>query len=368
MSPDVATAWTHPFAPECRADPYPCYRKLLAAGPSYDESIAAWLVTRYADVVAGLRAFRSVPASASAELAAQAFVRFDTAALRNRVRHACEHVLQRVADDRRLDVVRGYAAAVTSAVVPELFGVHHSDRERFLQWCKAIHRASLPVLSSPSSVALVGLEAERELASYVGALIASRRAEPRDDLLGALVTAAGDAWSDADVLECVVPLAIAGTETTTNLLGLGVSALLDNPDQLRLLRFSPDLGPAAVEELLRYCGPVQMTARRAASDTVVAGTRIAAGDLVLLVLAAANRDPAVFEAPDEVDVVRTNNRHLTFGLGGIDRLGAPLVRLQAEIALQTLLRWLPNLQRAEEPLTYVDVPTLRGLHSLPVRF
>jgi cytochrome P450 len=352
MPSDVAVA-SHPLAPECRADPYPCYRKLLADGPRYVASLGAWLVGGYADVVAGLRATHT-----EAELAAQAFLRYDTAALRNRVRHACEHALQRVRRSGQLDVVRDYAAAVTESVVPELLGVHHADRERFLQWCKAIHRAKLQ-LGGRRSLSRVGVEARRELGAYVTRLIADRRAEPREDLLGALV-AAGD---DSDVLECIVPLAIAGTETTAHLLGLGVLALLEHPDQLRLLRGSPDLAPAAVEELLRYCGPVQMTARRGVA--VLPGVRN--GQLVLLVLAAANRDPAVFSAPNELDLTRADNRHLAFGLGGVDGIGAPLVRLQAEIALQTLLRLLPNLALADQDLAYQDVPTLRGLHGLAVR-
>jgi cytochrome P450 len=324
-----------------------------------------WYLTRYADVMAGLRALQTV--GTGSELPAQAFVRFDTAALRNRVRHACEHALQRVRGAGRLDVVRDYAAAVTEPVVTELFGVHQGDRERFLQWCKAIHRAGLQ-LDGSASLTRLGVEATRELASYVAQLIADRRAEPREDLLGALVTAATDRTDD-DILDCVVPLAIAGTETTTNLLGLGMLELLRHPDQLRLLRDNPDLAPAAVEELLRYCGPVQMTARHVGSSTIVAGQRIGRGQTVMLVLAAANRDPAVFGAPNELDLTRADNRHLAFGLGGmdcVDGMGAPLIRLQAAIALQTLLRQLPNLELAERDLAYLDVPTLRGLRALPV--
>lgn len=334
-------------------------------GPTFVPSHDAWIFCRYADVVAGLRAFRTP--HPSSDLAAQAFVRFDTAALRNRARHACEHALERVRNEHRLDVVRDYALAVTSTVVPELFGICSNDRERFLQWCKAIHRARLQVDDSPS-MGRVGVEASRELTDYLGRLIADRRTEPRDDLLGALVTAAGDTANDEAILECVVPLAIAGTETTTDLLGLGVLALLENPEQFHLLRGSPDLAPAAVEELLRYCAPVQVTPRRAASAMVVAGVQITEGQLVMLGLAAANRDPAVFSVPDELDVVRTDNRHLTFGLGGLDRLGAPLVRLQAEIALQTLLRRLPYLELADRDHRYQEVPTLRGLRALPVVF
>lgn len=334
-------------------------------GPAYVPSHDAWFFSRYADVVAGLRAFRTQ--HPSSDLAAQAFVRFDTAALRNRVRHACEHALERVRHEHRLDVVRDYAAAVTSTVVPELFGIGVADRERFLQWCKAIHRARLQC-DDASSIGRVGTEAARELADHLLRLIADRRAEARDDLLGTLVAAAGDTGTDDDIVDCVVPLAIAGTETTTDLLGLGVLALLERPEQFHLLRGSPDLAPAAVEELLRFCGPVQLTTRRAPSTMVVAGVQVAEDQLVMLGLAAANRDPAVFSAPDELDLVRTDNRHLTFGLGGLDRLGAPLVRLQAEIALQTLLRRLPYLELADRDLRYQDVPTLRGLRALPVVF
>ncbi|MBM7785357.1 cytochrome P450 [Tenggerimyces flavus] len=333
-------------------------------GPTYVPSHDAWFFSRYADVVAGLRAFRTQ--HLSSDLAAQAFVRFDTAALRNRVRHACEHALERVRNEHRLDVVRDYAAAVTSTVVPELFGISLPDRERFLQWCKAIHRTRQQI-DGTRSIERVGAEAARELADYLLRLIADRRTEPRDDLLGALVAAAGDSGTD-DIVDCVVSLAIAGTETTTDLLGLGVLALLESPEQFHLLRGSPDLAPAAVEELLRYCGPVRLTPRRAPSTMVVAGAQVAEGQLVMLGLAAANRDPAVFSAPDELDLMRTDNRHLTFGLGGLDRLGAPLVRLQAEIALQTLLRRLPYLELADNDHRYQDVPTLRGLRALPVVF
>ena len=208
---------------------------------------------------------------------------------------------------------------------------------------------------------------------YIRRLVASRRADPRDDLVSALVQAeeAGEQLSEDELVAMVFLLLVAGHETTVNLIGNGMLALLKNPDQMERLRADPTLIKSAVEELLRYDSPLETaTERYAREDVTIAGVTIPRGGLVYAVLASANRDERQFPDPDALDITREPNRHLSFGLGPHFCLGAPLARLEGQVAIGTLLRRLPDLRLAVAPesLRWRRGLVLRGLEALPVAF
>jgi cytochrome P450 len=215
-----------------------------------------------------------------------------------------------------------------------------------------------------------GTEARQGLSDYFRGLIATRRASPRADLLSSLIAAeeAGDKLNETELLATCILLLVAGHETTVNLLGNGTLALLRHPDQLRLLREQPGLIVSAVEELLRYDGPVQRTARIPDVDVTIDGHTIAAGDMVMPFIGAADRDPAQFPDPDRLDLQRADNRHIAFGWGIHFCLGAPLARLEGQIAINTLVQRFPKLALATDRPRYRQSLTLRGLEALPVAF
>ena len=210
-----------------------------------------------------------------------------------------------------------------------------------------------------------------EFVQYLTELFAARRADPQDDLVSALLAARDeeDALSEEEVFGTVVLLMVAGHETTVGLIGNAVVNLLAHPDQLELVRADASLIPAAVEELLRYEGPVERTLNRwAATDVELGGQTIRRGELVIAIVGAADRDPERFPEPERLDVAREDKRHLAFGRGSHFCLGAPLARLEAEIALETLFRRLPGLRLAVAPdeLEWRPTPGFRRLEALPV--
>ena len=241
------------------------------------------------------------------------------------------------------------------------------DEAVFTSWSRGIARSLDPtILRSPEIDAAID-QARSELRAYLGDLLAFRRKIPGDDLLSGLaaVDADGDRISSGEVLSLAVLLLVAGHETTVNLIGNGVLALLRAPDQLALLRRSPEQVDGAVDELLRFDGPVQITQRIATEDMEVVGCEVRRGDEILLVLGAANRDPAVFAEPHRLDIARDARRHVGFG-GGIHHcLGAVLARMETQIALAALLDRFGRIDLAGVPARRPTF-TLRGLESLPV--
>ena len=245
-----------------------------------------------------------------------------------------------------------------------ILGVPNRDHEKFSTWTRAL--VSLgdrnPLLVVPTILAFMG---------YMRRLIKQRRADPQDDLISALIAAQenNDGLSDDEVLSMIFLLLSAGHETTVNLIGNGALALLQHPDQLARLRADPGLIKPAVEELVRFGAPVETgTERYAVRDIEFAGTVIPRGELVIGVLASANRDSAQFVSPDTLDLGRENNRHLAYGQGMHYCLGAPLARLEAQIALGTLVQQAPNLRLAVSPdqLRWRSSFIVRGLKALPV--
>jgi cytochrome P450 PksS len=247
-----------------------------------------------------------------------------------------------------------------------MLGIPEKDRPKFAGWTKTlIDKSASPyaqILLLPQLVLML---------RYLRRLVQQRRADPRDDLISALATAeeGGQRLSDDELLAMVFVLIIAGHETTVNLIGSGALALLENPDQLRLLRQRPELIKNAIEELLRYTSPVdQATERYARAAVTLHGVTIPQGELVLAVIASANRDAQQFPDPDRLDLTREANKHLAFGLGAHYCVGAPLARLEGQIAIQTLAARLPNLRLADAPdaLRWRPGITVRGLERLPV--
>ena len=265
-----------------------------------------------------------------------------------------------------MELVADFAAPLPVSVIAEMLGVPVADRDRFRHWSDEAVRTLGDNTLDDRRRAIAAMD---ELGVYLEAIADERRREPREDLLSALVRAeeAGDRLSRTELFTTCVLLLVAGNETTTKLLGNAVLALLAHPEQLALLRREPERIPAAVEELLRYDGPVQLTSRMVTEDRELRGHRLRRGQQLVLVLAAANRDPAQFDDPERLDVTRSDVKHLALGHGLHFCLGAQLARLEAGLALEALVTRFPAL-RLDGPVEWGDNTVLRGPRSLPLAF
>jgi cytochrome P450 len=292
--------------------------------------------------------------------------------LRGRVQELTDELLDTVEPAGHMDVIADLAYPLPVTVICELLRIPAADRAKFRVWTAKLAR-SLDPSTSPAEeeeILRAGDEAAAAFGEYFADVIARRRRDPGEDLLSALIGAEerGDTLSTHELMATCVLLLVAGHETTTNLIGNGMFALLCNPTELEKLRRdpSPDLMRTAVEELLRYEPPVVATLRIALEDIPFAGSVIPAGHDVFVVIAAANRDPARFPYPDRLDVTRIDNRHLSFSGGPHFCLGAPLARLEGQIAISTLLRRFSGLRLESEEPQWRDTITLRSLKALPV--
>ncbi|WP_214413107.1 cytochrome P450 family protein [Sphaerisporangium fuscum] len=305
------------------------------------------------------------------KLTQKAFTARRVEALRPRIQEITDALIGDISPLGKADLIGDVAFPLATTVICELLGVPPSDRYRFGDW----FTAALTPADAPDAATIVG-RALRTLDAYIQTLIDTRRNSAEDagsDLLTGLIQArdGDDALSEQELVATVFLLLGAGHETTVNLIGNGMLALLTNPDQYRLLKDRPELLPSAVEEFLRLDGPVQHATPRTALEEVKAdGIVIPAGSRVILKIAAANRDPVVFPEPDRLALHRTGPSHLAFGHGIHHCLGAPLGRLEARIAIGTLLTRLPDLH-LDGPATglrWKRGDFLRGLEALPVRF
>lgn len=385
----------HPaLDPGFRRDPYPLYRRLQAQDPvHWSASLGAWVVTRYDDALSVLRdphfsARRRPGSGAPAPHASlrdrmllfhdppehdrlrrvvhRAFSTHAVSRLRHRVQTITDGLLERAARRGRMDWVKHVATPLPVAVIAELLGVPAADRGRFRSWSGAVAAALDPVRpgvdagSAPAALA--------ELSAYFGDVLAARRANAGDDLMGLLLRAQGEAAIDAqEVVAFCVLLLIAGHETTTHLLGTAVLSLLRHPGERERLARNPGLVESAVEEFLRFESPVQMRDRRVARSCELRGRRLREGERVFAVLGAANRDPDAFRRPDRLDLARRDNRHLAFGYGTHFCLGASLARLEARVALGALIRRFPSFKGEVDEPDWKPTYVLRGLASLPLR-
>jgi cytochrome P450 PksS len=393
--------------PAFKANPYPFYARLRARAPVCRLLLAdqqsAWLVTRYDDVLMVLKDDRFVndprnartPEQAAREpwvpktfrrlqhnmlavdapdhmrlrgLVHKAFTPRLIDNMRSRIQALCNELLATVQGRGQMDLIRDYALPLPTSIIAEMLGVPARDRNRFHRWSNAL-------VSMTSSMwgRLKALPRVMAFLRYIEHLIEAKRADPGDDLTSALlaVHAAGDRLSEDELLSMIFLLLVAGHETTVNLIGNGMLALMEHPEQMDLLRDEPALIKPAVEELLRYDSPVHFASERyAKEDVTIAGQMIARGDMVHPLLGSANRDELQFDRPDELDITREPNHHVAFGQGVHYCLGAPLARMEGQIAINTLLRRMPDLRLAvpREAVRHRPGMGLHGLHALPVTF
>jgi cytochrome P450 len=388
-----------PRDPAFRLDPYPTYTMLREHAPIYFwPTWGIWFVSSHADCAALLRDARlgreeTAAGPTSPEESAlhammsrwmllldppdhtrlrglvhKAFTPRMVAQLRDRVQVIANELLDQVQDQGRMDLIADFAYPLPVTVICALLGIPSSDHRYFHGWSDAIAK-SLD-LTDESSVYVRASVAAAELTTYLDGLLAERRRKPQADLFSALVAAEeeGERLSREELFATCALLLIAGHETTVNLIGNGTLALMRHRDQWDLLAANPTLAESAVEELLRYDGPVQLTARRVQEDFSYRGHTFEAGRELAFLLGSANRDPANFADPDRLDITRDNRSQLAFGSGIHYCLGAPLARLEGAIAFATLTLRCPNQALVEEPVRYRDNYALRGLATLPVTF
>ena len=329
----------------------------LSAGGGFapDERVNTSLLTKDGDDHRRLR-----------KLVSKAFTPRMVAGLRPRIQAIADELVDRVAARGRMELVDEFAFPLPITVIAELLGIPVEDQARFRAWSNTFVTPALtPELQEQST------RHTEEFISYLDDLFARRRTEPSDDLVSALVRAEdeGDHLTENELYSMVVLLVVAGHETTVSLITNAVLSLLLHPDRLAELREDHSLMPSAVEELLRYDSPVERTITRwVAADTEIGGRTLRRGELVIAVVGSANRDAARFPDADTLDLRRGDNRHVGFGRGPHFCLGAPLARLETEIALDTLLRRLPNLRLAldRDDLYWRPIPLFRSLAELPV--
>ncbi len=395
----------HRLDPEVLADPYPLYRRLRTEDPvHWDPFLHAWVVTRYADVAAVLQRcsakrmptpeqldllglselnpiaqvlvrqmiFMDAPAHTRLRaLCASAFTPARAAALRSHIQDIADRLIDSVECRGRMDVIADFADLLPATVTAELMGVPVEDCEQLKSWSKDFSEMLGNFQHNPGRVAHM-LKIVEEMTAYYRDRIREQEREPREGVVHALMTAEidGDRLSEEEVIaNCIITMT-GGQETTTNLIGNGLLALFRNPDQLNRLRTEPEpsLMASAVEELLRYESPIQHTGRLAPVDMELGGKQIRKRHAVLAVIGAANRDPDRFTNPDRLDLARPDNRHLAFGWAAHYCFGAPLARVEGQVALSTLLRRLRHLALEPVPLVWRRNMAFRGLEALPVTF
>lgn len=387
-------------------DPYPFYRKLQSSDPIHrSRLINGWVLSRYADInetltdsrfiaderklpdfekrrqriikTAGIPDDPPVPSMLRLDppdhtrlrsLVNKAFTPRAIEKLRPRVEEIVNELIDAAADKGSMDVIEDLAYPLPVMVIAEMLGVPADDREQLKRWSDEIVLTLGTVPDGDKTRR--AYEAGKEMMAYVEKIAEERQGEPRDDLLSALlaVEEEGDRLSIEEVYSTILLILVAGNETTTNLIGNGLLALFRNPDQLELLRDDPALAQSAVEELLRYDSPVQATARFVTEEVALNGHTVKPFQQVVLLLGAANRDPEQFTDPDRLDITREEGSPLSFSHGIHFCLGAPLARIEAQIALPAMLQRFPDLKLATDRVEWGDGIILRGLKSLPVTF
>lgn len=389
------------------ADPYPLFHRLQVEDPiHWSDLLSSWVFTRYSDVVAGLRDPRlsservpvfmgSLPEPLRCQvkplgqhlsrwvsqvnppdhtrlrrLISLAFTPKTVEKVRPRVQELVERLISKVERDGKMDLIEQFAYPLPATVISEMLGVPSEDQDRFRKWSDDIMAfVGVSILALPA-IAEKCYQSLRELTEYFERIIQECRSTPRDDLISALVAAEeqGDRLSAEELVSMCSQLLVAGHETTTQLIANGILTLLRHPGELQKLKQDPLLITSAIEEVMRFEGPSQRQTRLVVEDVEIGGKRIPKGATVLLMLGAANRDPAEFPNPDQFDICRSPNRHVGFSSGIHFCVGAPLARLEGAIAINALVRRLPNLRLATEDVQWRENMSLRGLKSLAVTF
>ncbi len=401
--PDRTLSLYHLLDPEVLANPYPLFHRLRTEDPvHWDPFLHAWVVTRYKDVVTVLHhysaertptpkqlaamglaslnpiaeimvkqmLFLDPPAHARLRsLASEAFSPQRVEVLRWHIREITDRLLDKVQAKGHMDVIADLAEPLPCIVTAEMLGVPVEDYQQLKAWSQDFAEMLGNFQHNPERAPRI-LKSVLEMADYFRSAMREQRLHPRDGLVSSLMNAEiqGDRLSEEEVVaNCIVTM-VGGQETTTNLIGNGVLALLRNSDQLEKLRSDLSLIPSAVEELLRYESPSQHTARLAPEDTILGGRRIQKRQAVIAVMAAGNRDPERFPDPDRLDITRADNRHLAFGWAAHFCFGAALARIEGQVAFELMLRRLPHWAFEPGPLVWRSNLGLRGLTKLLLRF
>src|SRR6202171_2633302 len=389
--------------PQVLANPYPLYQRLRTEAPVYwDPYLHAWVVTRYADVITVLHHFSANRTPSPEQLAAmglaeltpvaQVMVKqmlfmdppdhtrlrglFSTAftparveALRSHIREILDDLLEPLLAAGRMDVIADLAAPLPAIVTAEMMGVTTADANQLKEWLADFAEVLGNFQHNPDRASRT-LKCVVEMTSYFREAIQSQRVQPRDGLINALLTAEidGDRLTEEEIVASCIVTMVGGQETTTNLIGNGVLTLLRHPNEFERLRNDLTLIQSAVEELLRYESPSQHTARICPEDTEMGGKMIRKGQAVIAVMGAGNRDPERFPDPDRLDLGRMDNRHLAFGWASHFFFGAPLARIEGQLAFAALARRTANLTLEPEPIVWRENLGLRGLTALRVTF
>jgi cytochrome P450 len=383
-----------PFAADVHQDPYPAYRQLREAGAVHLSSIGVPTYYRYADCAAILRDRRWGCGFSEERLArvrrlgvsqvflhqnppdhtrlrglvSKAFTPSSIAAMRTHITEVCDHLLDSALAGGETDLISTYAYPLPVTAIGDLLGAPPGDHELFYAWSRALGRGLEPNFALTAEIMAEVKKSIIDFNAYFGALAQQRRVRPADDLVTRLTQVQeGGGLSEADLKATCVLLLVAGHETTVNLIGNGIFALLRNPAQLAMVRDAkPEIADTWIDELLRYDAPVQFMKRTALEDMDYGGRMYKRGDTVAVIIGSANHDATVFTDPEVLDLARPNN-HMGFGLGIHFCLGASLARLEGSLAISTLLRRAPDLCLAEDNPPYRENVVIRGLERLPVR-
>jgi len=389
-----------------KADPFPFYESLRRDQPvcavALPNRTSAWLISRYDDVVAALKDprlvknRRNVPGSKKGGIAwtpkmfepltqnmldsdppdhtrlrtlvHKAFTPRVVERMHERIEAVATELLDAMTSNQRVDLIERYALPIPTTIIAELIGVPVNDRHRFHRWSSAIVSITLSAWSTVRAIPPL-----RAFLRYIRSQVDARRRKPQHDFLSALVAVeeSGERLNTDELVAMVFLLLIAGHETTVNLIGNGMLTLLQHPHQMAQLRDAPAGVDTAVEELLRYAGPLDMATERFAREDITLGdVTIPRDAVVYAVLASANRDERQFNEPNTLDLARQPNRHVAFGHGIHFCLGAPLARLEGQIAIRTLLQRTEGLRLAarDDAILWRKGLVLRGVNRLPVTF
>jgi pimeloyl-[acyl-carrier protein] synthase len=401
----TALSLYHLLDPEVLANPYPLYHRLRTEAPvHWDPFLHAWVVTRYPDVVRVLHDFSAdrTPTPEQLErinlsaispiaavmvkqmlfldapahtrlrsLASSAFTPARVRVLRSHIQQIADTLIDAAmaAQPGQMDIIAEFAEPLPAIVTAEMLGVPIRDHRQLKDWTAVFAEMLGNFQHNPDHVPKV-LRALEEMLEYFRERVRELRAHPREGLINSLLTAEinGDRLTEEEVIANSIVTMVGGQETTTNLIGNGLLALLRYPAEMQRLCDDPELIPSAVEELLRYESPSQHTARLARTDVELGGRKIRKRDAVIAVMGAANRDPERFPDPDRLDLARTDNRHLAFGWAAHFCFGAALARIEGQVSFSTILRRMPELALQQVPLRWRTNLGLRGLVALPVRY
>ena len=389
-------------------NPYPFYREVRSKDPvHWSDSWNCWLVTQYKDVARVLRDWRQfssvgrsarfmsqLPETLRKELrpleenftsglissdppqherlralVGKAFTLNLIEDQRPHIQSIVDGLLDAVQEEQRMDVIKDFAYLLPTTVIAQMLGVPLLIRDQFNQWVDVIN-SFLGTRSAVPEKATRAQESLFELTDYFRQLLVKRRQHPQNDLMSRLATTSegGDQFNEQEILATCQTLLTAGYESTMGLIGNGLLWLMRSPDQFEELKSNPSLIQSAVEEFIRFDSPVQRMLRVVREDVEFGGKKIRKGQLVAAMIGAANRDPEQFADPDRLDITRSNNRHIGFGVGIHFCLGAPLARVEGEIAINTILRRFPNLRLVDEEPEWRPNILLRNLKSFPVEW